>query len=104
MNKWIDTSRLPEIGQTVYFYGKYIGMFIGRYDYQEYRYGGAEVFLNEYGVFNLDDVSHWRDYDPVSKNIVPLPPSDVEEIPIPPDDREIKLTAVFSAHLPTTPH
>lgn len=74
-NMWNKTNEiLPELNQKVYYFAKSLGIFLGKYDYQEYRYGGSEVFVNHHGVLGLDKVTHWMPYEHSFRNIIPLPP------------------------------
>ena len=78
--EWLSTQVLPVVGEKVYFWCNNpvnfsMKLMIGTYTYQEYRYGGPELFLNKFGVFDLDMVSHWMPYIEEESEILPLPPN-----------------------------
>ena len=91
-SEWVQSKQeTPQDGQTIYFYGKDIGMFIGKYI--------SEEFVNEYGVFTSYDVSYWRCYNNESKNIVPLPPEETDFVEIPENQQQLKFTAILSGEI-----
>jgi hypothetical protein len=96
---WIRcTVRLPEAGQTVYYFGPMIGIHIGTFDptvqtqcctedehgnlvYEEMpkhivdRINHNKFINNHAGVVDADDAPWWMPYDPEhAKSWVPLPP------------------------------
>jgi len=89
---WVQAKQqTPQENQTIYFYGKDIGMFIGKYI--------SEEFVNEYGVFTSYDVSYWRDYDVEGKNLVPLPPEETDFVEIPRNQQQLTFTAILSGEI-----
>jgi len=89
---WVQAKQqTPQENQTIYFYGKDIGMFIGKYI--------SEEFVNEYGVFTSYDVSCWRDYDVEGKNLVPLPPEETDFFEFPRNQQQLTFTSILSGEI-----
>ena len=72
---WISTDeQLPNNGQYVYFFNEAIGIILGEYYYQEYRYGDSNIFVGNGELIEGHNITYWMPYDHALRSIIPLPP------------------------------
>ena len=97
--KWISIKNdYPEDGCKIYFFTKDGKLFLGTFQYQQYRYGNPNVFHGSNYLLTSEDITHWMLYDHLLRDDLPLPPnycpSIIEEINIPDDQQTFNFTYV----------
>jgi hypothetical protein len=96
--KWVSTQdQMPEDAYKIYFFTEDEGIFLGHYQYQQYRYESPHVFLCSGKILTEEAVSFWMLYDHKLKDVIPLPPDynkikNIEEIKIPDSQQKFNFT------------
>lgn len=100
--KWISIKNdHPEDGMKLYFFTKDKELFLGTFQYQQYRHGNPNVFHGANKLLTADDITHWMLYDHLRRDQLPLPPDYyiAEEVSVPDDQRTFNFTYVNSEDL-----
>lgn len=99
--KWISIKNdHPEDGCKIYFFTKDKELFLGTFQYQQYRHGNPNVFHGANKLLTSNDITHWMLYDHLKRDELPLPPdyyvSTTDEVNIPDDQRAFNFTYINS--------